>query len=433
LAGLLAGCIEPNRPSINEDGDGDATVGDGDVGFEIVACDGCVFARACHADGELNGANPCEVCDVQRSVDGWSAVLESKPCEDSDPCTDSGVCQAGACVAPPPRDCTNLPECVACNAECEQVVAPNTCFIDGACVGQRMGPAGDNCLVCDPLTNQTAWSPTKAGCDDGDPCTYEDTCNDGVCAGQDNTCADVFTCTLDFCDGGQCLHQVARDTCLVNNQCFAIDTGPPGDPCRTCQPSVSTTTLTPAQGASCDDQYACTMVSSCGSDGSCSGELSDIDKEPNDSLDTAQDVGIVAAGGFPSGTVQANIVGNDLDTFRWGMTFTNGGLAFSPSARVAFAAATGYELCIYARCGQVSTSSFAPVVVCQSLSFSSDLDNHTRGCCKAFDGGVTARVSMAATCAGTVVQGFGYARVRSFDDADAANCGGYSLEWGVGD
>ncbi len=175
------------------------------------------------------------------------------------------------------------------------------------------------------------------------------------------------------------------------------------------------------------------MVSTCAADGVCGGDLSSFDAEPNNVIASAQDVGI-ADGDFPSGTLKANIVGTDTDVFRWGMTFTNNGLLFSPKARVTFGAATQYELCVYARCGQVAASSFAPAVLCLGSGESaSELDGNTRGCCRRTEEGVSTPLSLTATCAGTVVQGFGYARVRALSEVDGASCGGYSFDWGTAD
>jgi len=451
LAGLAAGCIQEGPRPGNGDVAPDASDatgvpdGSGETRVEVVDCVGCIIADTCRGSGEVNATNPCELCDPARSLDGWSPALGSKPCEDADTCTETGVCSDGVCVAPLRPECDDLPECVTsvscAGSDCSYVVRAGQCFIDGACFANGAGPAGaaggataslgdDACVVCDASADPRAWSLTNARCDDGDSCTYEDVCNDGVCAGQANDCADAFTCTLDFCDGGRCLHQIIGNQCLVDGVCFSLGSSRAGDPCHTCRPLVATDKLSLDVGAACDDQDSCTMSSACNLSGTCEGAPSDVDDEPNDGSATAQDVGIASVEGFPDGGVQGNIVSDDLDVFRWGMTFTNNGSFLLPKATVRFDSATKVELCLFARCGQVIGSFFSPIVLCGD-DRAAGLDDKTPGCCAVFDADVEPQMALSATCIGGVVQGFAYARVSTVGAPNETTCGGYKLFWGT--
>ena len=67
-------------------------------------------------------------------------------------------------------------------------------------------------------------------CDDGDPCTLDDACRQGICHGPTATCDDANPCTADVCDPtGACSHQASTtscddgDACTVGDRC--IDAG----------------------------------------------------------------------------------------------------------------------------------------------------------------------------------------------------------------
>ena len=82
-------------------------------------------------------------------------------------------------------------------------------------------------------------------CDDGDPCTKTDKCDDkGTCAGTAYTCDDSRTCTVDTCDGkGGCAFTLDGVSCLItiNNAptCYAKGAAQTGNACETCNPKTS--------------------------------------------------------------------------------------------------------------------------------------------------------------------------------------------------
>ena len=104
--------------------------------------------------------------------------------------------------------------------------------------------------------------PQGAACDDGDPCTKDDRCANGLCVGLPYTCDDGRECTVDTCDGlGGCGATVAAGACLIGNQCYA-DGDQQG--CGECRVADSQTAWSPlGNGEPCDDGTACTQGDVC--------------------------------------------------------------------------------------------------------------------------------------------------------------------------
>jgi hypothetical protein len=105
----------------------------------------------------------------------------SSPRCSSDPCAIGSGCVAGTCLAGTPVPCPSAGPCAA--GRCE---------------------AGVGC-VQDPLSGPS--------CDDGDPCTSEDRCEDGECRGRALDCSDGIACTADRCIDGACHHDPQDRRC----------------------------------------------------------------------------------------------------------------------------------------------------------------------------------------------------------------------------
>jgi hypothetical protein len=151
---------------------------------------------------------------------------------------------------------------------------------------------------CDPETGECIQDPAPYNgnaCDDGDPCTVNDICDDGTCGGtakdcsslddqcnmgacdpgtgdciQDSTsyngdpCDDGVLCTVDdTCNNGAC-SGIGKDCSSLNDQCNAgiCDTGT-----GNCIENP-----TPYNGNSCDDGSQGTLNDTC-SDGVCAGSI----------------------------------------------------------------------------------------------------------------------------------------------------------------
>ena len=102
-------------------------------------------------------------------------------------------------------------------------------------------------------------------CDDGNPCTYDDRCTAGLCAGTAVDCDDHRQCTLDQCDGkGGCLHEVAEGTCLLGNVCLPDGATNPNNGCEACDSAKSRIAWSiRAEQSACDDKNPCTFADYC--------------------------------------------------------------------------------------------------------------------------------------------------------------------------
>ncbi len=106
-------------------------------------------------------------------------------------------------------------------------------------------PAPETCNGVDDNCNGL----TDESCDDGEPCTVNDLCTAGDCAGTLKNCSDGDACTADGCVSGNCQHTAYP--CNDNNPCTA----------DTCDPATGCTH--PPLTTACDDGNPCTKDDSC--------------------------------------------------------------------------------------------------------------------------------------------------------------------------
>ena len=149
------------------------------------------------------------VCNSATGACSLQPVEDGSECEDGNLCTTGDTCQAGSCRPGPVRNCP-----------------------DATC---KTG-------VCDPTTGACGLENAADGtaCEDGDLCTVNDTCQAGTCrSGSPITCAATNNpCTVNRCNP-------ATGACEIQNQ----PQGTPcndGDPCTindTCQAGVCSGTL----------------------------------------------------------------------------------------------------------------------------------------------------------------------------------------------
>ena len=238
-------------------------------------CDG--VSPYCPANGNpLPQGTPCGIsgnaCEENPVCDGTHiycpAAGAEKPngtaCDDGLFCTVGDVCTNGVCVGGSQRDCSaegdqcNTGACQEQTASCVQVPRQNgticsdgnactqtdTCQA-GVCTGSNpvTCTASDQCHVagtCDPGTGVCS-NPIKSNgsaCNDGNACTQTDTCQAGVCTGNN-----PVTCT-------------AQDQCHVAGTCNPAN-GQCSNPAK-------------ANNTPCNDGNACTQIDSC-QNGSCVG------------------------------------------------------------------------------------------------------------------------------------------------------------------
>ncbi len=113
----------------------------------------CLIDGVCHAEGALNPANDCEICDSVASPTAWTLRPENSPCSDGDVCTGPDVCSAlGVCAG------TLDP---ACNDDCINAVQ----VFDGANVSNNDNRGPDDAeAVCQPVSNNDVWFFYVASC-----------------------------------------------------------------------------------------------------------------------------------------------------------------------------------------------------------------------------------------------------------------------------
>jgi hypothetical protein len=118
-------------------------------------------------EGLCDDANPCtrDFCNSEGACQ--NVIDNTLTCDDGDVCTQTDLCREGVCQGFNPRTCGD----------------------------------GDPCRAwtCDPAAGCLSTF-TTAACEDGNVCTVNDRCSQGVCvSGGPNPCDDQSDCTLDSC------------------------------------------------------------------------------------------------------------------------------------------------------------------------------------------------------------------------------------------
>ncbi len=237
---------------------------------------GCLWFTACSDDG-----TPSNTAITTPTNNATDAGTDSSPdaqfagvthCEADTDCDDGLACTTDSCVDKPGE-----------GKVCAWAVAADTCLIEGVCRATG-DPDPSGCGTCDPATPST-WSGAADGtaCDDMNICTFNTTCQAGVCAGESVDCSDGNSCTVDSCDATTgCVNTALNDgaTCDDESLCTQTDTCQAGECVGTavsCEDGNACTddTCDPAVGcantnntAECDDLDPCTTGDIC-ADGVC--------------------------------------------------------------------------------------------------------------------------------------------------------------------
>ena len=106
-------------------------------------------------------------------------------------------------------------------------------------------------------------------CNDQDPCTINDQCTAGVCAGAPVDCNDQVPCTNDQCIGGVCDNSIVPGFCIIAGVCYTDGSPNPQDGCQSCQSASNAVGWT--AGNTCDDGNPCTTNDTCLPGGGCTG------------------------------------------------------------------------------------------------------------------------------------------------------------------
>ena len=278
----VIGAAEPNTVSsqaaagCSGDAGSCSSLGDAGVG---PSCTGCSIEGACVATDAIDPANPCQICDPQRSAQDWSPQ-DGVGCDDGLFCTTDDACQAGLCrgeerICEDGVACNGVSTCdetaakctddvnqcgtnALCNAQTDSCVSTCPgCIINGVCLTIGTEASGNPCLVCDPTRSTTSYTaaagkscgagPTACSqqdscdgqgrcqpnhlavnapcgntasgpCDQPDSCDGNGTCQQRV-AGNGTGCDDGAFCTVgDQCQGGQCV-PTGNQNCGANRTC----------------------------------------------------------------------------------------------------------------------------------------------------------------------------------------------------------------------
>lgn len=130
-----------------------------------------------------------------------------------------------------PTGCARRPTYLGCVHTSAAGVRSCGCSIDGACYAHGTRKPGNACVACDVSVSVNAWTPVPPEpCDDGQACTYGDSCQFGVCRGTPYACSAAGACLRNAtCDGrGGC----ALNLLPAGTQCApAIDACTPASQC----------------------------------------------------------------------------------------------------------------------------------------------------------------------------------------------------------
>ena len=230
----------------------------------------CTSGDTCVSGVCKNSPTNCDdnnVCTADSCEAGSGCVHThvTGDCSDGNACTDKDACDQGKCVSGAATNCEDNEICTtdSCNTETGCVHDTNDLGCDDAnkcttvdtCAGGTCG--GSTPLDCDdknPCTTDSCAALTgcvhenlvKTTCDDGQVCSINDVCNDGVCSGSVNGCSDGNPCTNDTCvDGAGCSNPANTAACDDGNACTT------GDVCAGTQ-------CVGGGATNCDDGEACT-------------------------------------------------------------------------------------------------------------------------------------------------------------------------------
>ncbi|MBI3834345.1 MAG: hypothetical protein HY287_08460 [Planctomycetes bacterium] len=234
------GCFYVNNTNPCDDGhpctDNDTCSGGACNGTPIPNC-----PPECVIDSQCNDGNACTTDTCQNGLCVYTN--NNNPCDDGDACTSNDACSGGSCVGGPPLDCNDHNVCTddSCNpaSGCVHVNNNSPCSdgnacttndmcSQGICVGGKPPHCDDGNACtddsCNPATGCVHVNNTGP-CSDGSVCTTNDACSGGVCvAGPPLNCNDGNVCTDDSCDVMLgCRHVNNTVSCDDGNSCTAND------------------------------------------------------------------------------------------------------------------------------------------------------------------------------------------------------------------
>jgi len=243
--------------------------------------DRCYFGACAHESFSFN-SYPCtddgNLCTDDYCMDG-SCIhpANNAACDDGNPCTFGDICAFGSCAGESCDDdnpctidvCTPNVGCSFSSLNCDDLnECTNDSCVGGSCVHDpNSNPCDDDrpCTTGEFCSNGVCGGGTAPQCDDGNPCTFDGCDVGGTCNNtpQPGPCDDEDPCTeLDHCENGSCVGR-ALD-CSDNNPCT-------DDTCESA-PGLRGVCAHPPNAGACDDGDPCTVGDHCAG-GSCTGTI----------------------------------------------------------------------------------------------------------------------------------------------------------------
>ena len=197
--------------------------------------EGVCKAGECVGDAVVcDDGNVCTDDSCDKDL-GCLFVDNQAPCDDGTDCTLVDNCLNGECMGSDNQcdcqedaDCLPLEDGDLCNGVL--VCDANFCSVNALSIIQCIGRSSDPCksIECQPATGSCVESPVTNGtsCDDKDPCTLDDVCFDGACAGPvDLVCDDQNPCSDEECvsSEGGCVFTANEADCDDGNECTQGD------------------------------------------------------------------------------------------------------------------------------------------------------------------------------------------------------------------
>ncbi len=205
------------------------------------------------------------------------------PCNDGNGCTEGDSCQSGlceggtnTCICKSDADCAKVEDGDKCNGTLYCNKATSQCALNPATVVtcQTVDDSACQKNLCNPKDGKCSLLPVNVGkaCDDGNPCTPNETCQQGACHSATNVCeCKVNADCASKEDGNLCNGTLFCDTktykCSLNEA--TIVTCPTGDdgPCvvDTCDTKTGKCSEIglPKDGTLCTDGNTCTSGDVC--------------------------------------------------------------------------------------------------------------------------------------------------------------------------
>ena len=185
------------------------------------------------------------------------------------------------------------------------------CVSDANCADVQLAVGPCERVACVAGRCAAAPAPDGAACDDGDPCTTEDACLAGACAGTAFACPDPSPCTKGICDGDSgCSTEPVPGTCDIEGACYDEGDVHPESACLVCAPALDRD----GWSSACEDDDPCTTDACDEATGACEHVMTPSDT-PEDCDGQDQDCDGEIDEGFPDldGDELADCVDEDAD------------------------------------------------------------------------------------------------------------------------